>query len=336
MLNQHHSRLHQAIQAHDLIKVKQYIAAGDDLTEIDQSVYPGFSPLDLAAYLGLSEIVGMLLSAGALIDYSHESSPLHQAVSRGHLESAKVLINADADLEFEADDGITPLMEAIERSDLAMVRLLVESGANVEATDRFGRSVLEYARQTGKEILQYLANRINANQQQAFNNVELVGDCVEAIRAGDLNLLKTLIGQGVDINARDNEGYTLLMDAAFYGQTKIVKYLIQLGADVNTIELRGGDTALTHAARTFNWKLVETLLSAGADVNATAGGNKALISAALAHGYGKNESRRIKTIQVLLSSGAILTTEERFIVMDWARKVSDQKLIQLLEQHQNS
>lgn len=336
MLSQHISRLHQAIQSHDLTKVEQYIAAGDDLTEIDQLVHPGFSLLDLAASLGLSDIVRVLLNAGAPVDYSHASSPLHQAVSQGHLEIARVLIKAGANLEFESDDGVTPLMEAIERSDLAMVRLLMEFGANPEATDRFGKSVLEYAAEAEEEIFQYLAKRADERAHPVLNDAESVKRCVEAIRAGDLNLLKTLISQGVDIDARDNQGFTLIMDAAFYGQTRIVKYLIKLGADINAIGLEAGETALTYAARAFNWKSVEALLSAGAEVNPTNGGNNALISAALAHGYGKNESRRIKTIQILLSSGTILTTEERCVVMDWARKVSDQKLIQLLEQHQNS
>jgi ankyrin repeat protein len=70
-----------------------------------------------------------------------------------------------------------------------------------------------------------------------------------------------------DVEARDRDGRTGLINAAYSGDPALVKSWLAEGADVNGAD-RGGWTAL-HAA-VYYWHLatVEALLDAGANIEA--------------------------------------------------------------------
>jgi len=48
---------------------------------------------------------------------------------------------------------------------------------------------------------------------------------------------------GADVNARDHNGYTPLHDAAARGDDEMVRYLVEMGADVTAVSRRGQTTA---------------------------------------------------------------------------------------------
>ncbi len=56
-----------------------------------------------------------------------------------------------------------------------------------------------------------------------------------AILKGDLDTVKRLVSQGVDINRRNEDkcGYTPLIKAILRGEKAIASYLISVGADTN-------------------------------------------------------------------------------------------------------
>ena len=83
------------------------------------------------------------------------------------------------------------------------------------------------------------------------------------ISVGDTALVKRLLDEGADINAKDN-GFTLLMKAATEGYLKTAKLLIDRKADVDARSNEGG-TALISAAMVGYTQIVELLINAGAD-----------------------------------------------------------------------
>jgi prolyl 4-hydroxylase len=73
-----------------------------------------------------------------------------------------------------------------------------------------------------------------------------------AAQKGSLGELKAEINRKKDaIHARDENGWTPLHEGARSGHLDIVKYLVELGADVNATTSSGGGTALWWAKETF-------------------------------------------------------------------------------------
>ena len=54
-----------------------------------------------------------------------------------------------------------------------------------------------------------------------------------ASKYGELKIVKLLLEKGADINAKDNRGYTPLSEASIYGQLEVAKLLLEKGANVN-------------------------------------------------------------------------------------------------------
>ncbi len=80
--------------------------------------------------------------------------------------------------------------------------------------------------------------------------------------------MKVLFDAGGDANAVDTVlGYTPLLWAAGFGESKSVAILIEADADVNVVDTAESRSPLMHAVRTGKTEGVAFLLKAGANVN---------------------------------------------------------------------
>jgi ankyrin repeat protein len=126
----------------------------------------------------------------------------------------------------------------------------------------------------------------------------MAAELVMAIRNANAEVVRKLLDNGVDVNARDAEGNTPLILASFYASPECVDLLIGKGADVNAAN-KAGTTALIRAAT--GHEKVSLLVAAGANVRVrTALGNTPLILAARRAGNSR-------TVQLLLARGANAT-----------------------------
>ena len=130
-----------------------------------------------------------------------------------------------------------------------------------------------------------------------------VEDIFDAVMHHDIELVKKLINNGVDLNIKDNDGYTPLMRSMFVieDSEKIIKLLIDAGANVNITDDNNGNTALILWIKS-DWKNTSTnkiklLINAGADVNIKNNyGNTALILA--------SSRNQIENVKLLIEAGA--------------------------------
>src|SRR5260370_39724653 len=99
----------------------------------------------------------------------------------------------------------------------------------------------------------------------------------EALRQGDVAKVKAAIDNGVDVNSRDADGNTLLMQAAVYAAAADLEFLLARGADVNAAN-KAGHTALMRAMPDI--AKVRLLVEHGADVNASGQGATPLLISA--------------------------------------------------------
>jgi hypothetical protein len=124
------------------------------------------------------------------------------------------------------------LRDAVERGDRATIEKALERGADLQAKDELGRSVV------------LLATHF----------------------AGDLELVKLLHGRGAPLDVPDANGRTALSFAAEDGRLDLLRWLVENGAEVERRDAQGR-TALFHAALGARDEAIEFLRARGADVD---------------------------------------------------------------------
>jgi uncharacterized protein len=88
----------------------------------------------------------------------------------------------------------------------------------------------------------------------------------EAIKRGDVEDIRILLGRGTDVDARDRHGQTALMLAAHAGHREVVETLIAHRADLNTTA-KYGLNALMLAIIAGHAEVARILAVAGTDLS---------------------------------------------------------------------
>ena len=113
-----------------------------------------------------------------------------------------------------------------------------------------------------------------------------------AARNGNLNRVRSLIADGMDINVTNFSGRTALMSAVYFQNKSIVRELVGEGADLNVRDA-GGRTALMLAVSVNNLELIEELIAAGADVNIADNGKNTALSLVEKSSLGKSRKKQL-------------------------------------------
>lgn len=195
----------------------------------------------------------------------------HKQQQVSHLDFMRAVLDAGADVNARVNrhiwfmsynfdllgvsvEGATPFWRAAYGLDIPAMKLLVEYGADPEIATRKGP---ERRRFRGGEEEQeedpsgldpipvggpavypiHAASGVGHGAGYAGNAHQYVPD-------GWVPAVKYLIEElGADVNARDHQGYTALHHAAARGDTDLITYLVEQGADVKVISRRGQTTA---------------------------------------------------------------------------------------------
>lgn len=88
----------------------------------------------------------------------------------------------------------------------------------------------------------------------------------EAVAAGDLPEVRSVLARGEDAEGRDIDGRTALINASWRGDPNIAETLLEVGADPDIID-HDGKSALIWAASNGNLSVTALLADAGADLN---------------------------------------------------------------------
>ena len=283
---------------------------------------------------GVGIIRGGLPEHGSRAPIPGAMTALMYAAREGHIELARLLLDAGGNVNEVDKNDIGPLFMAISNNRIAMARFLIERGANIHAADWYGRTPLFAAVEMRNVDLHYVT----------FEHMVAAEDRKEI-----LEFIKLLLDRGADPNVRVKEvpplrrwmyllggslawvdftGQTPFLLASLSGDVTTMRLLLQHKADPH-IATFGGTNALMAAAG-VNWVVNQTftegepaLLEAvklcaelGMDVNAT---NSMGLTAAMGAANRGSDS----IIQFLASKGARLDVKDKVgrTAYNWAEGV---------------
>lgn len=136
------SLIFEHIRAKDVDAVKGCIDRGQNLEVLSHRQW---TPLMQAAHLGLTDIVNVLIEAGADIeacDPRNKENAFSLATEGGYIEVMDVLLKAGADIEHRIDQGETSLWVATYWNEAETVQWLIEHGAKLDAQKESGETAL--------------------------------------------------------------------------------------------------------------------------------------------------------------------------------------------------
>ncbi len=204
----------------------------------------GETPLMAAAWENTA-LVKFYLDRGADVNAADTNgwTALHAASAHAELELVQALLDAGANVNAAHNDGVTPLIRASGNGPLETVNALLATGADVGATREDGRDALYLAIEDGKldnarALLEAGAKPTSTDNRNGNTPVHA------AALGGNVEVVRWLLEQDVDLDAVDSAGQTPLHLAARYGHREIAQALQTAGARADNVEENYGRPAL--------------------------------------------------------------------------------------------
>ena len=184
-------------------------------------------------------LVELLIKKGANVNVKDSKgfTPLHWATRYEYTDIVDRLIKHDADPNVQHKKFSTPLHIAVGKRNREIMEILIKGGAKLHFKDNWGQTPLQVA---------------TPEYEWTKENIEIA---------------KTLIVKGSNVNVKNKKNFTPLHWSARHGHTEIVKLLLERGANSNVRNREKGFTPLHWATQENHLDIVDLLLKHRANPN---------------------------------------------------------------------
>jgi len=191
------------------------------------------------------------------------STTLASAVEFEEIETVKALLEGGADANAVNENGESVLLRAVWNEYLEVARLLIDHGADVNKPSGEYRNtpvMLAIARGNLPLFELLLQHKVDLK----LRNGEGASPLISAASFDQPIFVQKLLALGEDIQTRDNRGVGLLSYAAAVNDPQLIEFLLSKGAKIQDVD-SSGNTPLFFAVRCRSGAAVVTLLNHGAD-----------------------------------------------------------------------
>ena len=178
------------------------------------------TPLEAAVVIGDIEMAQYLLTNGAeVVNAGKRTSLLSTAASKGNEAILGILLNAGADIDYGDDSTEPPLFRAIAEQQLGSMKFLIEAGANVKAQRCLNTYINGLASgpaitplsaavwggfEDGVRLL--LEHQVDIHATSKFENKNPESPLHTAARQGFEHIARQLLEYGANVNEQIEEG----------------------------------------------------------------------------------------------------------------------------------
>ncbi len=184
------------------------------------------------------ELIKYFVNKGAnpaLVDVEG-NTPLINAAARGSKDKVAYFLRFSHDVNHQNKEGYTALTRALKTNDMGVVKLLDMNGAQTNIVDSqgfdLGYHIVDATRNNFEAFDQKMAFLMSKGYNPLAEQKDQSSLLHAAINKKNQTLIQRLLDLGLDINATDNSGQTILHYAAMQAENDaLLKFLLAAGAD---------------------------------------------------------------------------------------------------------
>ncbi|MFZ6861027.1 ankyrin repeat domain-containing protein [Undibacterium sp. Ji67W] len=146
------------------MKVVDTLLSASDI-KLEQHARNGDTALMLASFLGNVEAVKKLIAAGAEVNQPGWAA-VHYAAASGNVETLSLLLEHAAYIDSESPNKTTPLMMALNFGMYDTAKMLIDAGADINLKNDAGMTALDFANKSERnDLISLLKNRMSMSQK---------------------------------------------------------------------------------------------------------------------------------------------------------------------------